>query len=418
MKALLLNITLGLQELLGNPLRTFLSVLGVSIGVFCIVSVSSVFDSMETNIQNNMASLGSDVLYVGKYAWMPEDSDEKYAWWRYKARPVIKNTELINLQNEAKYASYSAISYSSRARAKFQNQKVDNARMYAVTYDFNKLQPIDLKAGRYFSLGEIQSGLSNGVVIGSTLADDLFGSINPIDKEIKLDNKIFYVLGVIKKTGRMTTGFQFDNGAIISYNYFTSYTKIDQNTNNGSADPLLMIKARRSNKFEELKLETEGILRRTRGLKATEKNNFSFNQLSGIQDKVSEIFAMVRWVGWIIGAFSLIVGVFSVANIMFVSVKERTNLIGIKKAIGATNRAVLIEFLVESILLCLLGGAVGMLFTFLLTTILSNEFDFPIYININNVFFGVAVSVVVGLVAGIIPANRASKLDPVKAIRS
>ncbi len=418
MKALGLNIVLGIKELISNPLRTFLSILGVSIGVFCIVSVSTVFDSMEANIQNNMATLGNDVLYVGKFAWMPEEGQKEYTWWKYKARPVVNSDELNTIQNEAKHSSYSAISYSTNEKAKFMSNTVEGARVYAVTYDFNKLQPIDLSAGRYFSLSEMNSGLSNGVVIGMELAENLFGNVNPIDKEIKIGGRLFYVLGVIKKTGQMTTGFQFDEGAIISYNYFTTYTKIDDNTNNGFADPMMMIKTRNSNKFQDMKFEVEGILRKSRGLKATEENNFAFNQLEGIQDKVAEIFAIIRLIGWIIGAFSLIVGIFSVANIMFVSVKERTSIIGIKKAIGATNSAVLIEFLIEAILLCLIGGLLGMLFTYLLTKLLTSALEFPVFVNMFNVILGVLISVIVGITAGFIPAYRASKLDPVEAIRS
>lgn len=417
MKAIGLNIVQGLTELLSNPLRTFLSILGVSIGVFCIVSVSTVFDSMERNIQDNMATLGNDVLYVGKFAWMPEEGKE-YAWWEYKARPVVTRTELKTLQEEAKFISYSAITYSYNSPVKFLDNKIEGATTYAVTYDFNKLQPIDLKEGRYFSRAEMESGLSNGIVIGCDLADELFGTISPVDKEITLGGRAFYVLGVIKKTGQMATGFRFDNGAIIAYNYFSTFERIQDNTNGGFADPMLMIKSRSDKKFEEMKYEIEGILRRTRGLSARDDNNFSFNQLDGIQDKVAEIFSSIKMIGWIIGGFSLIVGIFSVANIMFVSVKERTNIIGIKKAIGATNRAVLSEFLIEAVLLCLIGGFLGMLLTFILSKILTHSFEFPIYLNITNILYGILLSIIVGVLAGLIPARRASRLDPVEAIRS
>ncbi len=418
LKTIGLNIISGIKELMSYPLRTALSILGVSIGVFCIVSVSTVFDSMETNIQENMSTLGSDVLYVGKFAWMPEDGESEYAWWRYKARPVVTKTELQTIQNEAKNVSYSAIMYSYNSPAKYMSSKVESVKIYAASYDFNKLQPIDIKVGRYFSLGEMQKGVSNGMVIGSDLADELFGAINPVDKEISLGARKFYVLGVIKKTGQMTTGFQFDGGAIISYNYFSTFEKVDDGTNGGFADPLLMLKARSEDKLTDMRYEIEGILRRMRGLKANEKNNFAFNQLDGIQEKVGDVFSQIKIIGLIIGGFSLIVGIFSVANIMFVSVKERTNIIGIKKAIGATNAAVLTEFLIEAIVLCLFGGIVGMLFTFILTKILTSTFEFPIYIDLVNVFFGIALSIAVGVISGYIPAYRASKLDPVEAIRS
>lgn len=416
-KAFGLNIIMGIQELWNNPLRTFLSILGVSIGVFCIVSVSTVFGSMETNIQNNMASLGNDVLYVGKFAWIPKEGEE-YAWWRYKARPVMSKGELNAIQEGTTFTSYSALSYGTSEPFQFMDNKVSGAQVYAVTNDFNKLQPIDLAMGRYFSLSEMKGGISNGVIIGKDLAEELFGSINPIDKEIKISGRLFHILGVIKKTGQMTTGFDFDGGAIISYNYFSTYNKVKDNTNNGFADPMLMIKAKDAETFDEMKFEVEGVLRRLRGLKAIEKNNFAFNQLDGIQEKIAEVFLMIKYAGWIIGAFSLIVGIFSVANIMFVSVKERTNIIGIKKAIGAQKSAILIEFLIEAVLLCLFGGAFGMLLTYILTLILSSSFEFPVFINLQNVIYGILLSVAVGLLAGFIPAYRAAKLDPVEAIRS
>jgi len=418
MKTLGISIISGFQELLAYPLRSILSILGVSIGVFCIVSVSTVFDSMESNIQENMATLGNDVLYIGKFAWMPEEGESEYAWWRYKARPVVTKEEMQLIQRESRLSSYAALSYSYNDALMFKGNKVNAATIYAVTYDFNKLQPIDIERGRYFSAVEMQLGRTNGVILGSDLAEALFQRIQPIDKEIKIGDRKYVVLGLIKKMGQMITGFDFDNAAIISYNYFLSFDRIDQQTNGGFADPLLMIKARSDKKFNSMKFEIESLLRRARRLRANEPNNFAFNQLDGIQEKVGEIFSQIKMIGWIIGGFSLIVGIFSVANIMFVSVKDRTSIIGIKKAIGAQNQTILIEFLLEAVVLCTLGGLLGMLLTFILTQILTGYFEFPIFINAANILYGIILSIVVGIIAGYIPARRAAKMNPVTAIRS
>lgn len=417
-KALSLNIVLAFQELLGNPLRTFLSLLGVTIGVFCIVCVRTVFDSLESNIQSNMASLGNDVLYIGKFPWMPEGKGE-YAWWKYKARPVVSMEELKGIQQDIPTVGYSSISYSDESvTIAYDATKIDNSTVYAVSYDFNKLQAIDIARGRYFSLSEMEGSQSNAIVLGHKIAEELFGSVSPLDKEVKLYGRKFFVIGVMAEQGQTLTGFKFDDGLIISYNYYSQLFQLNANSGNGFSDPMLMLKVREGKSYSNMKNEVEGYLRAKRRIKPSEENNFSFNQLDGIQNRVEEIFGKINVGGLFIGLFSLIVGIFGVANIMFVSVKERTNIIGIKKAIGAKNSSVLMEFLVESIILCLLGGLLGLLLVYITTEIISANFDFPVEMSSGIVLFGLILSVIVGIISGFIPAYKASKLNPVTAIRS
>lgn len=413
------NISMAIKELSTNKLRTFLSLLGVTIGVFCIISVLTVFDSLEKNIQTSMQSLGSNVLYIGKYPWIPEEEGE-YPMWKYKARPVCNKAELKAIERHVNSAAYATLTYNDQASSiKYQNNEVKGASVFAVTYDFNKLQPIEIEYGRYFSLNEMSGTQSNGVILGATLADQLFGkNINPLNKSIHLLDRKYTVIGVTKKQGKTMTGFNFDDGVVISYNYLNSYRNIDNQIGNGFQDPLLMVKARDGYKLVEMKYEIKSILRALRKLRPKDKDNFSFNQLSTIQSSINSIFANFTVFGWIIGLFSLLVGSFGIANIMFVSVKERTNIIGVKKAIGAKPNTILSEFLIESIILCILGGLVGIFFVFVLSKWLTGPIGFPVVLSLSNFVLGITISVVVGIVAGYIPAKRAAFLDPVNAIRS
>ncbi|MCF8292577.1 MAG: ABC transporter permease [Chitinophagaceae bacterium] len=413
------NCKMALEELRTNKLRTFLSLLGVTIGVFCIISVLTVFDSLQNNIQTSMQSLGSNVLYIGKFPWIPEESGE-YPMWKYKARPVCNYAEMMAIHKYVNSASYTAISYSDESEnIKFGSNEFKGVGIFAVTYDFNKLQSIDINDGRYFSLSEMQGTQSNGIVIGATVAEQLFGnSISPIGKYIDIFSRSFQIIGVMKKQGKTMTGFNFDGGAIISYNYLSSFRKIDNNIGSGFTDPIIMVKARKGFALDEMKYEIKSVLRANRKLRPSEADTFSFNQLDSIQKSISAIFINFNIFGWIIGFFSLIVGSFGIANIMFVSVKERTRFIGVKKAIGARKFTILSEFLIESVILCMMGGLIGILFVMILSKILSGPLGFPVELSMNNFLLGLGISVMVGIIAGYIPAKRAANLDPVVAIRS
>ncbi|MBK7762336.1 MAG: ABC transporter permease [Bacteroidetes bacterium] len=412
------NCKMALEELRMNKLRTFLSLLGVTIGVFCIISVLTVFDSLQSNIQNSMQTLGSNVLYIGKFPWIPEESGE-YPMWKYKARPVCNANELDAIQKQVSKASYAAISYSDDpANFDYNGNETKGVGIFAVTYEFNKLQPIEMNEGRYFSLNEMNGKQSNGMVLGATVAGELFGNnISPIGKHLEIRGKPFQIIGVMKKQGKTITGFNFDGSAIISYHFLSTLKNIDQ-TGNGFTDPMMMVKARRNASLEEMKYEIKSVLRAQRKLRPGEPDNFSFNQLDTIQNSIKDIFANFNIFGWIIGFFSLIVGSFGIANIMFVSVKERTKFIGLKKAIGARKFSILSEFLIESILLCLFGGLIGIVLVMILSKLLSGPLGFPVSLSMNNFILGISISVIVGIIAGYIPAKRAANMDPVVAIRS
>lgn len=419
MNAFFQNVVMAFQELFSNKLRTFLSLLGVTIGVFCIISVLTVFSSLQGNIQDNMQTLGSNVLYIGKFAWIPEEKGE-YQWWKYKARPVVRLSELNLISKQVGSASYAAINYSDeQQKIKFASSEVESVSLFAVTYQFNKLQPIDIQQGRYFTRSEMDKGQSNGIILGYSVADELFGKrIEPIGKLVDVGGRKYSVIGVLKEQGKTMTGFDFDGGAIISYTFLNSYRNIDGQMGNGFVDPTIMVRTREGYNLTEMKDEIRSVLRANRKIRPRDPDNFAFNQLDSITNSINAIFRNFNIFGWIIGLFSLLVGSFGIANIMFVSVKERTKLIGIKKAIGAKPGSILFEFLIESILLCLLGGLIGIGFVIILGRLLDGPLGFPVRLSLNHFILGVSISVLVGIIAGFIPAKKASGLDPVVAIRS
>lgn len=413
------NCKMALAELRTNKLRTFLSLLGVTIGVFCIISVLTVFDSLQSNIQTSMQSLGSNVLYVTKFPWIPEESGE-YPMWKYKARPVNTYDEMQAINKQAQSAAFAALCYSDESQTiHYRSNEIEGVNLFAVTYEFNKLQALDIQEGRYFSVAEMQGTQCNGILIGATVADELFGtSISPIGKMLEVLDRPYEIIGVLKKQGRTMTGFNFDAGAILSYKYLSSYRKIDNNIGNGFTDPMLMVRARKGFALEEMKYEIKSVLRARRKIKPREADNFSFNQLDSIQNSINDIFSNFNLFGWIIGFFSLVVGSFGIANIMFVSVKERTTFIGVKKAIGARKNTILSEFLIESVILCLFGGLIGIGLVMLLSKLLSGPMGFPVSLSMGNFMLGIFISITVGILAGYIPAKRAANLNPVVAIRS
>ncbi len=400
-------------ELKANKLRSFLSLTGVTIGIFCIIAVFTVLDSLKNNIREEVSTLGNDVLYIGRWPWMDEGGE--YKWWEYWRRPSMRLSELKSIQQNVPGAGIATLMLSLNGRsAHYADNEVSGFTTYAVTADFEKLQNIELADGRYLSAAEIDGGMT-AAVIGSGLQESLFkGRINPVDKTISLLGKNYRIVGVLKQTGQNAAGINFDNCIILPYHSIASVVDV------GSLnyDPSLMIKAKPGVDLNEMKYEVEGALRATRKLRPGEPNNFAINQLSQVTARMEMMFALINSIGAVIGGISLVVGAFGIANIMFVSVKERTRYIGLKKAIGARARFILIEFLLEAMLLCIVGGLVGLLFVWLLSLVLSSAFDFKFVMSLQNALIGILTSAIVGVLAGFIPARKASKLDPVVAIRA
>lgn len=412
---ILTSVTQALQELRVNKLRTFLSLLGITIGIFCIIAVFTLVDSLKNNINESMASLGNDVLYINKQPWIPEEAE--YKWWEYLKRKPMTDAELNAIIKNVNGIKYASLCYADMlASVKYNDQEAESIVGYAVTDYFDKLQTVEIQEGRYLSPSELAGG-SYVCVIGDELKNSLFVNAgNVLGKYISFLGKKFEVVGVMKKQGQNMAGFDFDNS--VTYPYNSAKSLVNLKAIDWGIDPMIMVQAKGTQNFNDFKDEIEGALRTLRKIKPGEKKDFAINQLSTTMEAVNAIFQTINLVGMVIAGFSLLVGGFGIANIMFVTVKERTKIIGLKKAIGAKPKSILMEFLVEAVTLCIAGGLVGILVVLLLSWVVSQVFDFPITLSLKNFITGVTISGIVGVLAGFIPARAASKLDPVVAIRS
>lgn len=405
------SFKMALTELRVNKLRTFLSLFGVTIGIFCIIGVLATVNSLEANIQNEVKALGTNTIYIDKWEYSGGGPD--YPWWKYIKRPVPEYEELGALKDRSVSALAAAYIISSNYNVEYEDNFIQNVNYYGVTEEFNKIQNIDAGLGRYLNSSEFEYG-SPSVAMGYSVAETLFGSADKaLGQTIRLRGRKAQVVGIIKKQGKsMIGGWDYDQSIILPYRYMR------QMVDEKNASPLIMVQGKQGVPTISLKEELRGALRQVRRLSPRTEDNFSLNDVGMFSEMVSQLFGSVNAGGWAIAALSLLVGMFGVANIMFVTVRERTSQIGLKKAIGAKRSTILTEFLLESAFLCIIGGAIGLLLVFLLTKLLSGVFDFPIFISLSNMSLAIVICVVVGVLAGIFPAWKAANLDPVVAIRT
>lgn len=403
------------QQLMANKLRSFLSLLGVTIGIFCIIGVKSAVNSLEDNIRGSMAKLGNDVIYIEKFSW-GEDPGQNF--WKWMRRPNFTFQEFETLKDELELADQVGFwQFLGAKTVKWHSSSVENCYFLGITEDCNELFHLEFQEeGRFFSPVEYQTG-ADVCVLGATIGTGLFGEgVDPVGKDINVGGRKLRVLGVTKKSGKdLLKPFNFDNCVLIGYNLarrgFGVRAKGDFDRTS------ISIKAKPGVDLEALKDEITGVLRGERRLKPKEENNFALNTLSIISGLFDKLFGTMNLAGYFIGGFALLVGMFSVANIMFVSVRERTNLIGIKMALGAKRWFILLEILIEAVVLCVFGGLLGLVLIWGVTAGISAAIDFDIHLSLSNAFWGVLVSVIVGVASGLIPAFMASNMDPVEAIR-
>jgi len=399
----------SMQAIRVNKLRTFLTLLGITIGIFAIISVFSVLNWMESSIRTTISSLGSDVVYVQKYPWV-FTPDMK--WWEIIRWPVPTLEEYHRLKMRSHRAEAMSFVVSTTVNVQYDGNSVNDATFLSTTRDFADVRSFEIEEGRYFSEFEAKSGKSRAL-LGYDIARDLFGDESPLGKKITIRGKKMTVIGVLKKEGAGGIGDQgLDKVVLVPVNYVRNII----NLRSQSLNPMIMIKARAGVPVMALKDEITGLLRSIRRLKPSAANNFSVNQISMLSQGMQSIFAAINLGGWSIGGFSILVGGFGIANIMFVSVKERTRQIGIQKALGAKNSFILQQFLYESVILSLLGGLIGLLLVFIGLQIANHLLDMSITMTLNNVMRGILISAVIGVLSGYTPAHNASRLNPVEAM--
>ncbi|MDB5247293.1 MAG: transporter permease [Segetibacter sp.] len=405
------SFKMALQELRNNKLRTFLSLFGITIGIFCIIGVLATVESLQEKIQTDMKSLGTNTIYIDK--WEYGNDDNEYPWWKYVKRPYPKFREMEAIKSRSELASAVCYSISGNTNLEFKDNVLSGITCYGVTEDFNSVLTVNIQFGRYLTESEFTHA-SPVILLGYTNAANLF--VNPergVGQNVKLKGKTLKVVGIIKKQGQsFVGGWQFDESIISPYKFVASMFNVEESS------PVLMVKGKESVASVALVDELRGIMRSIHTLSPREEDDFALNDINMLSEQMNKMFGSVNLGGWAIAGLSLLVGAFGVANIMFVTVRERTSQIGLKKAIGAKSSTILTEFLLESAFLCLLGGFIGLVLVFILTKALSAVMPFPIHISANTLTLAISICLIVGVLAGIIPASIAAKMNPVVAIRT
>lgn len=404
------SFSFAINALRNNKLRTLLSLLGVTIGIFSIIAVLAAVDSMDKKIKEDLSDMDMNTVYLMNFSFGPSEVPR----WKREQFPKVTYDEFEFLKKSI--PSIDKISFNFFARnesVKFESKTVNSIRVKPSTEDFFDIEPIKIETGRLFNAAESNSG-SPVIVIGSEVANGLFENTDPIGKKIRLYGQKLTVIGVLKKQGQGMFGDSNDVAVFFPVNFLRRM----YGDENDALRAAILIKPEKGIDIEEFKAELSQKMRVHRGVKTGEIDNFFMNVLSGFTDFIDNIVGQMNAIGWAISAFSLLVGGFGIANIMFVSVKERTNLIGIQKALGAKNKFILFQFLFEAVILSLIGGLIGMFLVWIIALILSSTLDFEFVLSTSNMLLGSGLAAFIGLIAGIIPAISASKLDPVEAIRS
>jgi putative ABC transport system permease protein len=405
------SLKMALQEFRSNKLRTFLSLLGITFGIFCIISVLATVSSMKTAVQNDINALGSNSVFIDKWQY---ENDGPFPWWRYYKRPSPKYEELKQLNERVPIIENAAFMMNDQSVLEYENDKLDNVKYYGVTEDFSKIEHFNIGEGRYLQQTDFDRG-ANSVILGFNVAEKIFS--NPeraIGKVIRLKGgKPAIVLGVIEKQGSsLLDMWAFDDCIIMPYKFLKQMIRDDD------ANPVLIVDGGKNISIPVLKDELTGAMRSIRKLSPGQDDNYSLNDIQTLTKSTDVIFTNLNIGGWAIAALSLIVGMFGVANIMFVTVRERTSQIGLKKALGAKKSTIVSEFLLESSFLCIIGGLIGLVAVFILAGVFTALFHFNVTIPVDIIALAIGICLTVGILAGIIPAVIASRLDPVVAIRS
>lgn len=415
------SVAQAVSALRGNPLRSVLSLTGITVGIFCLITIFASVDSLQRNLRASIESLGGEVVFVQKWPWT---FSADYPWWTYIDRPVVSLDDYRALKGTVALAEEVAFwTFVDVVRATNERSRTNDVYLFGVSEGYEQVRELNFAQGRFFRESELYTG-SDVAILGADVARALYrDGESALDRTIRVDGRTLRVIGVFEREGEdllgLNAGFGLDN---------TIYVPIRQAvarfTDGGfDSDPFILVKARPGVDLDELRYELLGRMRQIRRLDPRDDPDFALNTISMLTTLFAPFFATLNIAGLVIGAFSIAVGIFGIAIILFVSVKERTVLIGVKKALGARRSAILIEFLAEGAILALLGGVIGLVLVLGVITGLNAFFDngdgtnFRFYLSGFNIGLGLGLSIVSGLVAGILPAWTAARLDPVVAMR-
>jgi putative ABC transport system permease protein len=405
------SFSFAMNALSNNKLRTLLSLLGVTIGIFSIIAVLAAVDSLDQKIKKDLSTLDKNTIYLMRFSFGPTEIPA----WKREQFPDVTYEEFDYLRKTLSDADKMSFNLFTRnENIKFDARTANGVRVTPCTNEYETIDGITIEDGRFFNESESNSGTAV-VVIGYEVAQTLFDNVQmAVGKKVRIYGQRFTVIGVTEKQGFSTFGDSRDNAIFIPMNFVRRL----YGEKSGMVTPAILIKPVKGVDMEAFKGELTQKLRNFRGVKPSDIDNFFINVLSGFTDLIDGIVGRMNLIGWIISFFSLLVGGFGIANIMFVSVKERTNLIGIQKSLGAKNRFILFQFLFEAIILSVIGGLIGLFFVWITAWILTNVLDFDFILSLSNMLLGTSLAAIIGLLSGILPAISASRLDPVEAIRS
>jgi putative ABC transport system permease protein len=392
-----------------NKLRTFLSLFGITIGIFCIISVFTALDWMEKSIRDSINSMGDNVVYVQKFPW---SFDPNLAWWDIIKWPAVSLTDYQAVKTRSTKTEAICFGAFQPRQIKYKSNVASDAITGAVTDNLEKVVTFEIEKGRYFSPNEYLSG-NNVAVLGAEIAEELFEEANPVGKEVTIGGFKTRVIGVLKREGQGGISLSnVDQLTIVPLNFGRNFI----NLRNRFIEAQLIIKAKEGVSVQELTDEATMVLRAARRLKPEESENFSVNRASLLSQGFDAVFKGINLAGWVIGGFAILVGGFGIANIMFVSVRERTHIIGIQKALGAKKFFILSQFLTESVLLSIVGGLIGLIMIFIGTLVVNYLYELNMHLTLGNVILALTISGTIGIVAGYAPAYSAAKMNPVDAI--
>ncbi len=395
-----------------NLLRTILSLTGVTIGIFAIIAALTVVDSLKSNIKSSLSFLGTNMLYIEKW---PYSFSPNQPWWEYQKRPMVTFNEYKYLGRNLKNASGVCVFVVNGGRViKRKSNSIGGINLMGVTEGHLDLYDVNLAKGRFFSVRELDYA-TNVVLIGYKVKNTLFPYGDAIGGKVVIRGLKYTVIGVMEESGETLLNTPNNDESVLIP--FGSFKKLFYTGKRRGGYVLIALKGNENDVgLIELENETRGLLRNYRGLRPTDKDNFAINRPEMITNQLQGIFDVLTMAGWFIGIFSILVGAFGIANIMFVTVSERTGIIGIQKSLGAKNYFVLYQFLFEAIFLSLIGGGFGLLLVYFATYIPMGTFVLTLMVK--NIVLGLGISTFVGVAAGIIPALMAARLDPVVAIRA
>lgn len=403
------SVSFAWRALKTNKLRALLSLIGITIGIFAIITVFAMVDSLKQNIRDSLDELGSEVVYVQKWPW---GTGGDYPWWKYVGRPEVNVDDFLYIQRNVSMAEYVVYAQTITRTVSQKNVEADNTTVQFVSHDFHAMQNKELREGRFFTEFESANG-SPVAVIGADLANKLFPATTAIGEVIRFSGKRVRIIGVYEMQGSSLIGEGLDDRVVVPLNFGRTFLNMRQL---GSAS--IEIKPYPWVSAPELISELRGKFRVHRRISPTSDDDFAINEVTLLQESIQSIFSVLTIAGIFIGGFSILVGGFGIANIMFVSVRERTGEIGIQKSLGARNNFILFQFLWESVFLCIIGGLAGLLLVYGVITVADAAVDFDFRLSTNNITLGIAISVLIGIVSGFIPALTASRLKPVDAIRA